>query len=45
MAANETNSSVYPLEHIESAMRFLQSGKSYGKVDLKVNKDAVIPVD
>jgi NADPH-dependent curcumin reductase CurA len=35
---------IYPLENIEQAVRFLQSGKSDGKLVLKINKEASVPV-
>ncbi|ORX93617.1 reducing type I polyketide synthase [Clohesyomyces aquaticus] len=35
---------VYPLQDIEQALRFLQSGKSSGKVVLEVDKEAYVPI-
>ena len=34
----------YPLEKIEDAFRFLQSGRSSGKIVVEVTKDAIVPV-
>ena len=35
---------VYPLAELEQAFRFLQSGKSSGKIVLEVTKSAMVPV-
>ncbi|KAF2804409.1 reducing type I polyketide synthase [Mytilinidion resinicola] len=35
---------IYPLEEAEQAIRFLQSGKSSGKIVLKVDKGASLPI-